>query len=258
MSVPRGTLGTVLGWPLALDLRVNSGSQPKTVPFRKRSPWNGTEGRLNEPAAHIADLLEGGLEEVGVRDRELARRLASLVELLFAWSGRINLTGHRDRESIARGLVLDSLGLASLIPDAPSVVDLGSGAGFPGLPIALTRPACRVTLVESRVKRHHFQRAAIRELAIGNVDARLGRAEVLEPTLHRVAVAMAVGSLEELIPWLMRWLEPGGLALVPIRRGSEPPRIHGATALGVRSYRVPGGGAERWVWMGSKDATQRP
>jgi 16S rRNA (guanine527-N7)-methyltransferase len=154
--------------------------------------------------------------------------------------------------------VLDSLGLASLIPDVPSVVDLGSGAGFPGLPIALTRPACRVTLVESRVKRHHFQRAAIRELAIANADARLGRAEALEPTLHHVAVARAVGSLEELVPWLMRWLEPGGLALVPIRRGSEPPCPQGASTLGVRSYRVPGDGAERWVWVGSKNATRCP
>jgi 16S rRNA (guanine527-N7)-methyltransferase len=154
-------------------------------------------------------------------------------------------------------LVLDALGLASLIPDEPSLVDLGSGAGFPGLPIALARPACRVTLVESRVKRHHFQRAAIRELGIENVEARLGRAEVLEPTLHRVAVARAVGRSQDVIPWMLRWLEPGGLALVPIRTGSEPPRPSGAGTLGIRTYRLTGG-AERQVWVGSKGATDRP
>jgi 16S rRNA (guanine527-N7)-methyltransferase len=228
-----------------------------TIPRVPRG--TGKTGKaVDEPAAQIVGLLEGGLEELGLLDRELAHQLANLVELVFAWSGRINLTGHRDRESIARGLVLDSLGLASLIPDVPSLVDLGSGAGFPGLPIALTRPACRVTLVESRVRRHHFQRAAIRQLAIGNADARLGRAELLEPTLHRVAVARAVGSLEELVPWLLRWLEPGGLAFVPIRRGSEPPRPQGVSTPGVRSYRVPGAAAERWVWVGIKDATPRP
>ena len=218
----------------------------------------GRQGPLEEPAAQITDLLEGGLEEQGLRDPELASRLAALVELVFSWSARINLTGHRDREGISRGLVLDSLGLPSLLPDVASVVDLGSGAGFPGLPIALTRPGCRVTLVESRVRRHHFQRTAIRELAIGNAAATLGRAEVLEPTLHRVAVARAVGPLEELVPWLMRWMEPGGLALVPIRRESDPPRLQGVSTVDMRRYRVPGVGAERWVWMGTKDAARRP
>jgi 16S rRNA (guanine527-N7)-methyltransferase len=180
------------------------------------------------------------------------------VDLVFAWSARINLTGHRDREGIARGLVLDALGLASLVPDpASSLVDLGSGAGFPGLPIALARPACRVTLVESRVRRHHFQRAVIRELAIANAEARLGRAEALDPAPHRVAVARAVGPLQDLVPWLVRWLEPGGLALVPIRTGSEPPLPPGIVTLGLRSYRVPGG-RERRVWVGTRRQIHNP
>lgn len=214
------------------------------------------EGILAEPSAQIVGLLKEGLDELGSGDPGLTLRLARLVDLVFAWSTRINLTGHRDREAIARGLVLDALGLASLVPDVPSLVDLGSGAGFPGLPIALARPACRVTLVESRVRRHHFQRAAIRELAIGNAEARLGRAEVLDPTPHRVAVARAVGPLAELAPWLVRWLEPGGIALVPIRTGSEPAQPSGLSPLGVRTYRIAGG-PERWVWVGSRDAGHR-
>ena len=70
-------------------------------------------------------------------------------------------------------------------------------------------------------------------------------------------MARAVGSLEELVPWLLQWLEPGGLALVPIRRGSEPPQPQGASTLGIQRYRVPGGVGERWVWVGIKDATRR-
>lgn len=213
---------------------------------------------LAEPSARITGILEAGLEELGLPDLGLTDRLTSLVELVFAWSARINLTGHREREGIALGLVLDALGLASLIPDEPSLVDLGSGAGFPGLPIALARPACRVTLVESRVKRHHFQRAAIRELGIGNVEARLGRAEVLEPTLHRVAVARAVGRPRDVIPWMLRWLEPGGLALVPIRAGSELLHPSGAVTVGIRTYRLAAGGPERQVWVGSRGGTDRP
>lgn len=209
---------------------------------------------MGEPS-QIAGLLATSLEDLGLRDRKLADRLASLVELVFVWSERINLTGHRDRESIARGLVVDALGFASLIPDEPSLVDLGSGAGFPGLPIALARPACQVTLLESRSKRHHFQRAAIRELGIANAAARLGRAEVLEPMLHRVAVGRAVGPLEEVVPWMMRWLEPGGLALVPIRSGSKPAEPGGVETLGIRTYRVGRSGLERQVWVGRKGAT---
>ena len=200
-------------------------------------------------------LLETALAEIGEPDRDLASRLALLVELVFAWSRRMNLTGHRDREGIARGLVLDALGLASLLPASGRLVDLGSGAGFPGLPIALARPDFQLTLVESREKRHHFQRAAIRELSIQNAEARLGRAELLEPDPHRVAVARAVGPLQDVVSWMLPWLEPEGLLLVPIRSRSRhlPPR--GATELGVRSYRVPLGGAERWVWVGTKRAT---
>jgi 16S rRNA (guanine527-N7)-methyltransferase len=230
----------------------------KDRPLLEAFPVERDRGEpLAEPSAHIADLLAEALEELGFRDPGLRDRLTSLVELVLAWSARINLTGHRDRESIARGLVLDALGLTSLIPDEPSLVDLGSGAGFPGLPIALARPGCRITLLESRAKRHHFQRAAIRELTIENAEARLGRAEILEPTLHRVAVARAVGRLKDVIPWMVRWLEPGGLLLVPIRSGSHPSEPVGAVSLGIRSYRAPLGGPERQVWVGSKDATHR-
>jgi 16S rRNA (guanine527-N7)-methyltransferase len=199
--------------------------------------------------------MEDALQELGHRDRELAPRLAALVELVFAWSSRINLTGHQDRDAIARELVLDALGLASLMPEQGDLVDVGSGAGFPGLPIALSRPRNRVTLIDSREKRHHFQRTAIRELSIQNAEARLGRAELLKPTPHRIAVARAAGPIQEVVPWLLPWLEPGGLALVPIRAGGRAPEIEGVVTLGVRSYAPPLTGRERWVWVGRKPAS---
>jgi hypothetical protein len=70
-------------------------------------------------------------------------------------------------------------------------------------------------------------------------------------------VARAVGRSQDVIPWMLRWLEPGGLALVPIRTGSEPPHPSGTRTLGIRTYRLAGG-AERQVWVGSKGATDRP
>jgi len=202
--------------------------------------------------------MEAALQELGHRDRELGPRLAALVELVFAWSRRINLTGHRDRDAIARELVLDALGLASLIPEQVDLVDLGSGAGFPGLPIALSRPRCRVTLIDSRQKRHHFQRTAIRELSIHNAEARLGRAELLTPTPHQIAVARAAGPIEDVVPWILPWLEPGGILFVPIRTAGRVPEIEGVVPLGLRSYAPPLAARERWVWAGSKPASPSP
>lgn len=219
----------------------------------------GTLGKpLADSSDQIAHLLEAALHELGHRDRELGRRLATLVELVFAWSGRINLTGHRNREAIARELVLDALGLASLVPEQGDLIDLGSGAGFPGLPIALSRPRCRVTLIDSRQKRHHFQRTAIRELSIHNAEARFGRAELLAPTPHRTAVARAAGPIEEVVSWMLPWLEPGGLLLVPIHSAGRVPEIEGVVTLGLRSYAPPLAGRERWVWAGRKPASPSP
>lgn len=229
-------------------------NSPDHVPRGTLDP-RGSEGPLPEPTVQIIELMEAALREIGHPDCELGFRLASLTELVFAWSSRVNLTGHRDRESIGRGLVLDALGLASLIPGSVSLADLGSGAGFPGLPIALLRPSCRVTLIEAREKRHHFQRAAIRELSIRNAEARLGRAERIEPSPHAVAVARAAGPIREVVSWILRWLEPGGLALVPTRSGGRVPAPSGAVGLGFRTYRAPLGGPERQVWVGRKDGT---
>jgi 16S rRNA (guanine527-N7)-methyltransferase len=209
----------------------------------------------SEPPARIVELLSAALWEIDRPDPDLARRLALLTELVFTWSARMNLTGYQDREAIARGLVLDALGLASMLPDGGTIVDLGSGAGFPGLPLALARPGLQVTLVESRQKRHHFQRTAIRELSIPNAKARLGRAEALEPSPHHVAIARAIGPVREVITWMLPWLEVGGLLLIPVRSGSRVSPPAGAIALGVRSFRPPLGGPERWVWIGSKSAT---
>ena len=85
------------------------------------------------------------------------------------------------------------------------MVDLGSGAGFPGLPIALLHPERTVTLVESRERRHHFQRAAVRELGIANAVLRLGRAEVLFPEPSSLVMAQAMASPQQVVAWMLPW-----------------------------------------------------
>jgi 16S rRNA (guanine527-N7)-methyltransferase len=200
-------------------------------------------------------LLKSGLEllefQVGPDRLESLLKLARLLE---RWASRMNLTGHRTQEAIVQGLILEAAALLQVLPASASLADLGSGAGFPGLPIALLEPGCAVTLVESRERRHHFQRAAIRDLDIGNAIALRGRVEELEPRPHAVVVAQALARPERALPGMIRWAERGGLLVIP--GGSSPPDlpelpdVHFETCL---RYRVPGRGSERTAWLGRRD-----
>jgi 16S rRNA (guanine527-N7)-methyltransferase len=172
-----------------------------------------------------------------------------------AWTRRIDLTGHRGPEAILRRLVGPALALRSLMPGVSSLADLGSGAGFPGLPIALLDPTFQVTLVEARERRHHFQRHAIRVLAIQNATALLGRAESLPARPHGAVVAQAVGPPAEVLGWAVRWVEPGGLILVPGRSAGPETRSPEVEEARIVSVRPPLGEPEQPVWIGTRSAS---
>jgi 16S rRNA (guanine527-N7)-methyltransferase len=172
--------------------------------------------------------------------------------MLAHWAARMNLTGHRSAESIARRLVLDALALGETLPDHPpaSLADLGSGAGFPGLPLAIRWPRCRITLVDARERRHHFQRAAVRELGLANVAPVRGRIEDLAPLPNAVVVAQALAEPGRALAWMAPWVEPGGWLALPRSPRTQPPRgVPGFESIGSRPYRVPLGGPEREIWL---------
>lgn len=190
-------------------------------------------------------------------DPVLAERLATFTELLFRWSGRMNLTGHPDLASVARNLVLDSLALSAALPEADSLVDLGSGAGIPGLPVALARPTCRVTLVEARARRHHFQRAAVRSLAIANATPLRGRVEVLEPIGHAIVVARAFAKPEQALEWMVRWAAPGALLALPgVARTDGFALPASVKPLEPTRYGPPGQEGASRLWLGRVTSPQ--
>jgi 16S rRNA (guanine527-N7)-methyltransferase len=199
-------------------------------------------------------LAEGLAElELAVCENQLAA-LLELTSLLAQWSKRINLTGHRTVSEIVRRLILESAALARQLPEIDSLADIGSGAGFPGFPVAILRPNCRVTLVEARERRHHFQRQVIRQIGLENVRAELGRAEALEASPHAAAIAQAVAKPADALPLLLPWVEPAGWLLFP---GSVPPppvpsddpRVHFEPVV---TYCAPLGGVERALWLARK------
>lgn len=200
-------------------------------------------------------LLVEGFDELplAATDQQL-NRLLELAQLLGQWSKRINLTGHRTVLDIVRKLILDAAALCAQLPEIASLADIGSGAGFPGLPVAILRPDCQVTLVESRERRHHFQRQVIRQLGLDNVRAELGRAETLEPSIHAAAIAQAVARPADALPLLLPWVGVGGLLFFP---GSNPPPPipdgdPRARFEPCATYKVPLGGAVRTLWTARK------
>jgi len=178
-----------------------------------------------------------------------------LATLLATWAQRINLTAQRTPEAALRGLVFDALALERVLPPAPSIADLGAGAGFPGLPLAVLRSGSRITLVEARERRHHFQRAAIRLLELENVSPRLGRAETLEPGPHALVVAQAMARPERALGWMALWAAPEGWLAIPGASGApRPPRGLSLSSSELRRYRIPLTGRERIVWIGRRAA----
>lgn len=104
-------------------------------------------------------------------------RLSAYLELLLRWNRRINLTGLRDPEVILRRLFGESLYLSRVVELRGWLVDIGSGAGFPGLVLKLVAPGLRVTLIESRRRKCAFLKEVVRECAFSGVDVVGGRFE---------------------------------------------------------------------------------
>jgi 16S rRNA (guanine527-N7)-methyltransferase len=140
---------------------------------------------LSESA--IADLLTPYLPEPPAT---LLPQLSTYLDLLLKWNARTNLTAIRDPEEIVRRHFGESLFAAShLAPDVTTLLDFGSGAGFPGLPIALLRPDIQVTLAESQNKKAAFLREVIRTLNL-TTEVWAGRVEAMPVTRQFDTVAL--------------------------------------------------------------------
>lgn len=201
------------------------------------------------------EILDAGLAELDLEASDAMRQQwIRLAELLTSWGQRINLSGHRSVQDVVARLVLDALAISTCLPaETESLVDLGSGAGFPGLPIAIAWPRTRVLLVESRERRIHFQRAVIRALGLENVRSRHGRIEELEPEPAQIAIAQAVSPPSALLSIMIPWVEPGGRVVIP---GSEHPPDPGphpqVLPVEIRRYQTPCGGPRRTLWIGQR------
>jgi 16S rRNA (guanine527-N7)-methyltransferase len=204
---------------------------------------SGTGARLNSL------LAESGQPAL---DSATTGRFESYLHLLLRWNARTNLTAIRDEDGILRHHFMESITVArALPPGIRTLLDFGSGAGFPGIPIALCRPEIAVTLAESQGKKAAFLREAVRTLGIeANVHA--SRAETLGKAFDCVTLR-AVDKMAEAITVASALVAPGGW-LAPLTTRAESSGIQALAGPGF-CWRAPSpipGGNERILMLGQR------
>lgn len=205
-----------------------------------------------------------------------ARQLSSLEkyeEELLAWNTRINLTAIRDREGIRTKHFLDSLSCLLALRESPPnrLIDVGSGAGFPGIPLKIVMPNICLTLVESIGKKTDFCRHVVQKLGLERVEVIQARAEELgQSPQHREkfdwAVARAVANTNTLVEYLLPLVRVGGAVLA--QKGESGPAEahaaeHASRLLGGRLRQLcpvtlPGIAEERYLIIFDKVAASPP
>jgi 16S rRNA (guanine527-N7)-methyltransferase len=168
----------------------------------------------------IGTLLAPYLPEVPA---DLLPQLSTYLDLLLKWNARTNLTAIRNPEEIVRRHFGESLFAARhLNPNTSSLLDFGSGAGFPGLPIALLRPDVQVTLAESQNKKAIFLREVIRNLAL-TTEVWSNRVEAMPAARRFDAVALrAVDNMETALPAAIARITPGGQLILLTTAADAP------------------------------------
>lgn len=163
--------------------------------------------RVHDAAAELA----AGAARLGLALSPAAqRRLLDYLELLAKWNRVYNLTAVRDPAQMVTRHLLDSLAVAPHVA-AATLLDVGSGAGLPGIPLALTDPGLRVTLVDANRKKTAFLRQVAIELAAANIEVVCERVERWEPgRLFEVVITRAFASLAGFVAAAGRLLAPGG------------------------------------------------
>lgn len=168
---------------------------------------------------------------IGEKDESFSR----FEELLLSYNEKFNLTALTDGREIYVKHFLDSLAGEGLIPPNSTVVEIGSGAGFPSLPIRIVREDLSFTLIESTGKKCEFLRTAVRELGLERVEVRNLRAEDGARTELReqfdVCIARAVARLNTLLEYCLPYVRVGGAFLA--WKGSEEETKECARALSL-------------------------
>ena len=183
------------------------------------------------------ELLCEGAYRIGAELTSEQRELFMLyLRELKTWNRKINLTGLKNDRDIVMGHFIDSISAARFVPEGSRLLDMGSGAGFPGIPIKIVSPSVDVTLLDSAHKKVMFMREVIRVLGLEGAAAVWGRAEderngIERRSFERV-ITRAVGPVLNILRLSEPYLARGGRAL--LMRGQRGGDEWGLAEKGVR------------------------
>ena len=199
-----------------------------------------------------AEQLAQGLAAMALElPAECREKLLAYLALLYKWNKTFSLTALREQDKAVSHHLLDSLSILPFVPDTPDtrLLDVGSGGGMPGIPLAIVRPDLRVTLLDSNSKKTAFLQQTAIELGLNNVCVHGGRVEQYHPDTGFAAItSRAFAELADFVSLSKHLLAPGGrwLAMKGVRPEEE--MAHLPDDVGVDAaypLTVPGINGER-------------
>ncbi|MBD9359427.1 16S rRNA (guanine(527)-N(7))-methyltransferase RsmG [Methylomonas fluvii] len=192
------------------------------------------------------EKLEQGLSALSLDiGGERIDALLRFVNLIAKWNKAYNLTAVRDPLEMVNLHILDSLAILPYLHGS-RVADIGTGAGLPGIPLAICRPDCHFTLVDSNSKKTRFVQQAVLELKLKNVEVVHSRVELLEPAeLFSTVLCRAFASMPDILQLTGHLLADDGVLLAMKGQQPEQELIDLAATYSVIPLTVPGIDAER-------------
>ena len=170
-------------------------------------------------------LLLDRLKKIAIyADPQQVEKVNKYMLLILAWNKKINLTAITDEREIILKHFVDSLTVLKYINEKDNIIDVGTGAGFPGIPIAIMMPNVKITLLDSLNKRINFLNEVIKELDLKNVETIHSRSEdcgkdMLYREKYDISIARAVANLSTLSEYLLPFVKIGGKMIC--MKGSE-------------------------------------
>ncbi len=195
--------------------------------------------------------LRGGLQQLGIALPETAqKKLIAYLRLLEKWNRTYNLTAVRNIQQMVSRHLLDSLSVLPLLRGS-HLIDVGSGAGLPGIPLALARPETAFVLLDSNAKKTRFLIQAVAELQISNAEIVHCRVEHYQPVhLFDMVVTRAFASLAEMLSTTQHLLAEQGcfIALKGANVQQETKHLPaGFTVNALHRLQIPGSGRQRYA-----------
>jgi 16S rRNA (guanine527-N7)-methyltransferase len=207
--------------------------------------------------APFGETLERGVAALGLPVDAAARGLLErYADRLLAWNRKVNLTAITDPAGVAEKHLVDSLALLPEVAGAATLLDVGSGAGRPGIPLAIALPGLDVTCCDAVAKKVAFVKAVSAELAprVRGVAVRAaGEPEREGLPRAEVVVSRAFAEPAAWLPLAARYLAPGGRVLATLGREADPEALRreaaaaGLVLVALRRFTLPASGAQRAV-----------